>query len=302
MSLRRANIYLTHCSNARALFCGFSGETATLWTILKEFCVQELVTLIRQLAYGNAAFGKDDESDNCALDYPTARGSLFATISDALPVLDNLGLKISLGIAEDFLVKLGRHEIIALNNVELGHSCYNLYRTIQRETEGIICFKTDDTYIRIFDGDEPLSNQVADRFLRAVQEIREAAKCLLFDRSTACVFHSMRAIEVALKAVWKTLEIHPPKLSDSWGELLKPLGKQLACDPKDRHPVWQANLDFFSEVVADIRAAKRSYRDSTMHVESTYTAAEARAIFNSTKTLIAHTAKRLDQEGNFLPE
>jgi HEPN domain-containing protein len=143
---------------------------------------------------------------------------------------------------------------------------------------------------------------VRDRFPTAVSEMDEAERCLLFDRSAACVFHVMRAVEVALKAAWHTLGLHPPKLADSWGQLLKPIDEQLAVPPKNPNLDWQANLPFFSELVFDIRAAKRRYRDTTMHVESTYTTEEAKAVLSAVVTMIRHAAKRLDQDGNLLPE
>jgi hypothetical protein len=276
----------------RDFLYGHGGESITLWSLLKEFCVYDFVELLDVLAHCDHAYRAGKPIAR------STRDALIKVIIEASQILVDLGLVTSANLAVDFIaqIKLGQ-----LSDDAFSQGAHSLFKTIEMETRGIICFKTDDSYIKILEGYTPIPSHVADRFPRAVQEIEDAAKCMLYERGTACVFHSMRAIEVALKAAWKTLGLPTPKFSDSWGTLLKPLDEQLEVPPKNPHPVWQANLSFFSEVVHDVRAAKRTYRDSTMHVESTYTNSEARAIFNATKTLITDAAKRLDQDGNLLP-
>jgi len=262
---------------------------------MKEFCVQELATLLRQLGYSDGAWKASGDQE-----VPT---EALVSIRDALtrgrPILEDLGLKTSEALTRDYLGAIYRGGV---TTNELSQRSFNLFKAIQCETETVICFKTDETYIRLMDGDTPFLPHVIDRFPRAVQEIEEAAKCLLYERATPCVFHAMRAVEVVLKAAWKTLGLQPPKYSDSWGALLRPLDEQLEVKPKNPNPSWQANLPFFSGLVYDVRAAKRTYRDSTMHVESNYAPTDARAAFNATKTMVIDAAACLDQDGNILPQ
>ncbi|HEY3900687.1 MAG TPA: hypothetical protein VGM54_18910 [Chthoniobacter sp.] len=151
------------------------------------------------------------------------------------------------------------------------------------------------------DAETILGTGAAARFKSARPEIEEAAKCFVLERPTACVFHLMRATEIVLKAVFKSGGWHPPKLAESWGAMMGPMDEQLQKPPKNPVPIWQSNIGFFSELVADLRAVKRAQRDTTMHVESTYTQSEARLILDGVVSLFHHAAKHLDETGAFTP-
>lgn len=154
-----------------------------------------------------------------------------------------------------------------------------------------------------FDSDQKaLAGFIRDRFQKAVNEIDEARTCYAVGRWTASVFHLMRACEVGIKSVYKTLGIASPKLSDSWGQMLKPMDEQLQKKPADRSGAWAAEPLFFDHITNDIRAVKRAWRDTTMHVESTYDQSGALKALNAVTSLFTHLAKRLDQDGNLLPE
>ena len=64
-----------------------------------------------------------------------------------------------------------------------------------------------------------------------VFELDEAAKCLALGRSTAAVFHLMRAMEVGIRSVARCLGIPDPlkPAERNWGSILKPdLNSKLA--------------------------------------------------------------------------
>ena len=65
--------------------------------------------------------------------------------------------------------------------------------------------------------EKALDGIIRDRFDKAVCEITDARICYALGRYTACVFHLMWASEVAIKAIYKTLGLSAPNLSDSWG-------------------------------------------------------------------------------------
>ena len=134
-------------------------------------------------------------------------------------------------------------------------------------------------------------DDVADKFKsKGKQEIGEAANCLALGRDTACVFHLMRAIEVALNAVDACLRVpkpQPRKHTDmTWGAILKRLGSEL--DNRENlgfERQWNDMSEsgdklIFRRIHASLDAIRRGYRDPTMHVESTYTEREASYIYS----------------------
>lgn len=140
--------------------------------------------------------------------------------------------------------------------------------------------------------------QIDTRFKKSATEILSARKCYAVAQYTSCVFHLMRACEVGIKAIYKTLNIPSPKLSDSWGNLLKPMDEQLKKNPPDRYGEWAKQPDFFDHATNDVRSIKRAWRDTTMHIESTYDEPGARKALDAVTSFFVHLAGKLDQDGN----
>lgn len=155
---------------------------------------------------------------------------------------------------------------------------------------------------RLYSSDEPLfGTDVATKYQSAAYEIDEAAKCLALGRYTATVFHLMRAMEVALKAVAKCLNIPDPvKSADrNWGKILEKVeeatenrnkGKPPWSDPKDRA--------FFDDVRASLDVIRVAWRNATMHIENKYTEDEADHIYRAVRTFMRKLAFRMDEDGN----
>ena len=61
-----------------------------------------------------------------------------------------------------------------------------------------------------------------DAFIR--EEIDEAGRCLACDRNTACGFHILRSVEVAVKAYMVSIKGTLPK-NRNWGEYIEELKK-----------------------------------------------------------------------------
>jgi hypothetical protein len=80
----------------------------------------------------------------------------------------------------------------------------------------------------------------ATAFPSAVFEIDEAGKCHALSRSTASVFHLMRAMEVGIGAVAACLQIPPPvKAADkNWGKFLKAIKDEMDDRSSSTPPRW----------------------------------------------------------------
>jgi len=146
--------------------------------------------------------------------------------------------------------------------------------------------------------EKAIDGQISNRFKKAATEILSARKCYAVAQYTPCVFHLMRACEAGIKALYKTLDIPAPKLSDSWGNLLKPMDEQLKKNPLDRYGEWAKQPDFFDHATNDVRAIKRAWRDTTMHIEANYDESGARKALDAVTSFFVHLSARLDQDGN----
>lgn len=133
--------------------------------------------------------------------------------------------------------------------------------------------------------------EVAERFPDAADDIAEAGTCHALNRSTACVMHLMRVVEVGLRALASALDL--PNRPD-WGKHLKDIEKELenrykaaGCRTSDE--------EFYSEAAAQLGHVKTAWRNPTMHVDRTYTPERAEAILVAVRAFMQHLASRLSQ-------
>jgi len=145
--------------------------------------------------------------------------------------------------------------------------------------------------------EQAIDELIGVHFKRAATEILQARKSYAVGQYTASVFHLMRACEVGIKALYKSLGISAPKLSDSWGNLLKPMDEQIKLGPTSRHGDWGKLPSFFDHATNDVRAIKRSWRDTTMHIDSDYNEGQALKALDAVTSFFVHLSEHLNQDG-----
>lgn len=138
------------------------------------------------------------------------------------------------------------------------------------------------------------SHEVISRFPSAAYDLDEAAKCLGLSRSTASVFHLMRAMESALRAIHLCLKITSPSdaTARNWGAVLNRIRDNI----KGRGNAF-AERDLFQEMYALLDAVKDAWRNGTMHVEDKKTESEAEAILIAVRSFMTKVASRMDEHG-----
>jgi hypothetical protein len=133
---------------------------------------------------------------------------------------------------------------------------------------------------------------VRAKFPSTIYDIDEAAKCLGLGRPTAAVFHVMRVVEIALKAVSRCLSL-PPPANPNWGMWLNPIRDE----NKRRGAKW-SDHQFFQDVYQRLDAIKDAQRNPTLHVATTHTEEEAFLIFKVTENFMKKLAARMDENGD----
>jgi hypothetical protein len=136
------------------------------------------------------------------------------------------------------------------------------------------------------EGDTALfGNAVADIFPDSTPEIAEAGRCLALARWTACVFHLMRALELALHkwaielgvSQFSAIELeHWKNILDAADKKIKQLEQQSKSHSKD------AELKYYGETIGHFRSIKDAWRNHVAHARERYD--EGRAI-----SIMAHT-------------
>jgi hypothetical protein len=153
---------------------------------------------------------------------------------------------------------------------------------------------------QLFGNCEDLAGEdVSSLFPSAAFEIEEAAKCLGLIRATACAFHSMRTLEVGIRALAKHLGIPDPArpAEKNWAVVLKAIKDEI--DGR-----WPASKRLPGTVGAKLEglyahldAVRNPWRNATMHVETIYTEVEASHILNCVVVFTKKLAEHCDEDG-----
>lgn len=128
----------------------------------------------------------------------------------------------------------------------------------------------------------PFGTAVAGKFSEASRDIASAARCLAMDEWTACVFHSMRVIELGLRRVAIELDVSTAASADyeSWGTLIDQIEraiKDIGQEPRSTEKAHR--LRFYSAIGMEMRYFKDAWRNHVSHSRVTYDESQARAVF-----------------------
>ncbi len=142
---------------------------------------------------------------------------------------------------------------------------------------------------QFFDSSDPSKPKVSTAFPAVAEDIAESGKCLACGRSTACVMHLGRVMEVGLKALASELGIGQ---QNDWGRYLKSIDDFL----KDRFKTAgarSADEQFFAAAWDTFDAVRRAWRNPTMHVDKTYTVEHAEEILVAVRSFMRQLAVKL---------
>ncbi len=141
---------------------------------------------------------------------------------------------------------------------------------------------------------EPMlfGKEVNDRLSAAIDDIEEAGKCLALGRATACVLHTMRVLEVGLKALARALNI---PYAPSWESYLKQISDQIAVKHKNKTTKWKRAEKFYRDLSGDLLLVKQAWRNPTMHIDRKYGIDEAEQIFNAAKLFMQRLANHFNE-------
>jgi len=133
---------------------------------------------------------------------------------------------------------------------------------------------------------------VVDSFPSAGYDIDEAGKCYALSRSTACVFHLMRVVEIGLRALCAALNVElSPNVN--WLAILNTkLAPAIDHLPNNNETERERRKDM-QLIHTHFHAIRLALRNDTMHPKATYTDEEAGEVLRHVETFMKHLAERL---------
>jgi len=145
--------------------------------------------------------------------------------------------------------------------------------------------------------EEFFSREAVSQFPSAIFDINEARECFLTDRSTACVFHLMRALEVGLTALADHFGV--PSGHTNWHNIIEGIEKAVRDmgAQRDKKPNWKEEQEFYSKAASHLMFLKDAWRNQTMHGRAKYTESEAELLLDNVRAFMNQLAGRLGEPG-----
>jgi hypothetical protein len=179
-------------------------------------------------------------------------------------------------------------------------ACYmlrDLLPEIQREMCRNMYFLVPESHKSLYhEDDRPLFGEAVARAIpNTTSEIAEAGRCLALDRWTACVFHLMRAVELALHKWCADLNVPlaVPAEQANWQDILNKADKRLKeIEQQPKTPQRDADLEYFGSASAHFRSIKDAWRNHVSHSKKTYDERETTTILSHVRAFLTTLATR----------
>jgi hypothetical protein len=168
---------------------------------------------------------------------------------------------------------------------ELQWALHELQRLMRSEMVTRKFFSIPEKFAELFDDPYPMLKEVSDAFPDAQYDIKEAYNCLVLDRNTAAVFHSMRVAEHGLRFVARKLKVSlthngkpQPIDTATWDKVINAVRSKIAHAHSMPHGSRrQKSLSYYADMADRCSYVKDIWRNDVMHSRRSYLADEAAA-------------------------
>jgi HEPN domain-containing protein len=137
---------------------------------------------------------------------------------------------------------------------------------------------------KAFEVKEPFGPRVSAKFPKLGEDIEDAHKCYACGRYTACVFHLMRVVEVAVQRLGKKLGVKNAK-NLVWQVILDQVNLAIKS-----LPAKSPKTKKFAAVTGHLYNVKVAWRNEVMHPKETYTEEEAETLLSLVKVFMVEVA------------
>ncbi len=170
---------------------------------------------VLEAVYDVTAFSIDNEND--LLDGKDI-ARIRADLQEAIGLFEVCGLKLSILAIKDLIIQPDEY----FTNYNIKSEISELGKRVQHELSFVDFYYVSEDRVLFYNSEFLLGKKVADSFPSSGFDIEEAGKCLALGRSTSCVFHLMRAMEMPLRLLGEEVGILN---APNWNKLLQDIEK-----------------------------------------------------------------------------
>ena len=178
---------------------------------------------------------------------------------------------------------------------QIGTETRHLKNLISDEMKGKLFVYLPAGQAKFFGLQEPFGEEVARKFPSASFDAGEAANCYATARSTACVFHLMRVLEIGLTALGKVFSVSLQHTN--WAPAIDQIEskiREMGKDPTWKGlPDWKDQQEFYAQAASFLGVVKDAWRNYTAHARGRYTQDQAELMFMNVKAFMEKIAQRM---------
>jgi len=175
-------------------------------------------------------------------------------------------------------------------------SVQQLLGLIVHDLEGVHFLPLPVSKAAYYKPQKPLfGEKVSEQFPGCQYDISEAGACYALGRTTGCVFHLMRVLEIGLQVFAARFNV--PADHTNWHNIIEGIEKairNMGSDP-NRPSDWKDQQEFFSQAASSFMVMKDAWRNYTAHARGKYTEDEAEALFRTVRSFMQRLGTRLHE-------
>ena len=181
---------------------------------------------------------------------------------------------------------------------EMAERLKDFWSKLEHELNDRFFIYLDEQEATQYQAAQPFGAAVASVFRsKKCDDLAEASKCFALGRYTACVFHLMRAMEVAVQAFGKKLGVNMIKIAPgkrvselTWEQILNELNPKLRMMPQDTVP-RKRRYEKYAAAQSYLYGVKDAWRNPTMHPRlEGYNELQAKDIMNNVRSFLTEFA------------
>jgi len=298
-TLKRVITYLTHIGNVQHNLKDLKPfQIVSLLDMLYEYA-HTFVLIVRHVEELIDGLGWE-KAPNGYFEDPAVATSYRTRLADTIEFCKAIGIDVSHHIAR--INEFADPQYRSTDQVKcLEARLEDLLHKIQDDLEDRSFLYIPNERCPYFDQNGLFGTEVASRFPKANQEIRQAGNCYAIGSHTACVFHLMRSVEHGARALVKSLRVtkqlpRPVELC-TWDDLITTLAGGLNAMAKGRRKSTKVadKSEFYNHAVGQLRNFKDAWRNNVAHTRKMYQPGETKDIMDNTRQFMQHLALRLKE-------
>lgn len=170
----------------------------------------------------------------------------------------------------------------------IAQAIVHLLSRVQDDLQQQFFFHLTPQDVRFYGQKTLFGETVAKKFKEAADDIERAGDCFALQQPTACIFHLMRAMEVAVRQLSKRLKVTITPQT-TWRQMTGNMDQKIRVMPDATQPKKQKKNDW-EAARANLHHVGAVWRNNTMHPATSYTQSQALDVINAVRVFMSGLA------------